>query len=377
MQESKLRAVAKLGQSIWLDFIRRSLLTSGGLQEYVDKGVRGVTSNPAIFEKAITAGSEYDGELQRLAAEGMSAREIYEALAIADIQRAADILRPVFDAEGKAGALLAPGDDGYVSLEVNPAMAHDAQGTIAEARRLNNAVDRPNVMIKVPATSEGLVAIERLTAEGLNINVTLMFSLLQYDQVAAAYLRGLEARAEQGESLSEIASVSSFFVSRIDVKIDRLLDAIGTAEAAALRGKIGIVSAKMAYQRFKATFRGERWVRLANRGAHVQRVLFGSTSTKDPAYPDTLYVDNLIGAETVNTLPPDTIEAFLDHGTAAATLETDVAAALSQLEALDQVGIDLSGATRELLDEGIEKFATPFDSLLGVIEAKRVAVHAI
>ncbi len=377
MQESKLRAVAKLGQSIWLDFIRRSLLTSGGLQEYVDKGVRGVTSNPAIFEKAITAGSEYDGELQRLAAEGMSAREIYEALAIADIQRAADILRPVFDAEGKAGALLAPGDDGYVSLEVNPALAHDAQGTIAEARRLNNAVNRPNVMIKVPATSEGLVAIERLTAEGLNINVTLMFSLLQYDQVAAAYLRGLEARAEQGESLSEIASVSSFFVSRIDVKIDRLLDAIGTAEAAALRGKIGIASAKMAYQRFKATFRGERWVRLANRGAHVQRVLFGSTSTKDPAYPDTLYVDNLIGAETVNTLPPDTIEAFLDHGTAAATLETDVAAALSQLEALDQVGIDLSGATRELLDEGIEKFATPFDSLLGVIEAKRVAVHAI
>lgn len=374
MQESKLRAVAKLGQSIWLDFIRRSLLTSGGLQEYVDKGVSGVTSNPAIFEKAITAGSEYDEDLRRLAAQGMSAREIYEALAIADIQRAADILRPVFDAEGEAGALLAPGDDGYVSLEVSPALAHDAQGTIAEARRLNGAVDRPNVMIKVPATSEGLIAIERLTAEGLNINVTLMFSLLQYDQVAAAYLRGLEARAELGKSLSDIASVASFFVSRIDVKIDRRLDAIGTPEAAALRGKIGIASAKMAYQRFRATFRGERWARLANRGARVQRVLFGSTGTKDPAYPDTLYVDNLIAPETINTLPPDTIEAFLDHGTAAATLETDLAAALSQLEALDQVGIDLSVATRELLDEGIEKFATPFDSLLDAIDAKREAV---
>lgn len=374
MQESKLRAVAKLGQSIWLDFIRRSLLTSGGLQEYVDKGVSGVTSNPAIFEKAITAGSEYDEDLRRLAAQGMSAREIYEALAIADIQRAADILRPVFDAEGEAGALLAPGDDGYVSLEVSPALAHDAQGTIAEARRLNGAVDRPNVMIKVPATSEGLIAIERLTAEGLNINVTLMFSLQQYDQVAAAYLRGLEARAELGKSLSDIASVASFFVSRIDVKIDRRLDAIGTPEAAALRGKIGIASAKMAYQRFRVTFRGERWARLANRGARVQRVLFGSTGTKDPAYPDTLYVDNLIAPETINTLPPDTIEAFLDHGTAAATLETDLAAALSQLEALDQVGIDLSVATRELLDEGIEKFATPFDSLLDAIDAKREAV---
>lgn len=376
MQQSKLHAVAKLGQSVWLDFIRRSLLTSGGLQEYVDKGVRGVTSNPAIFEKAITAGSEYDEDLRRLATTRLSAREIYETLAIADIQRAADILRPVFDAEGEAGALLAPGDDGYVSLEVSPGLAHDAQGTIAEARRLNGAVDRPNVMIKVPATSEGLVAIERLTAEGLNINVTLMFSLLQYDQVAAAYLRGLEARAEQGDGLSDIASVSSFFVSRIDVKIDPLLDAIGTPEAAALRGKIGIASAKMAYQRFKATFRGERWARLANRGARVQRVLFGSTSTKDPAYPDTLYVDNLIAPATVNTLPPDTIEAFLDHGTAAATLETDLAAALSQLEALEQVGIDLSVTTRELLDEGIEKFATPFDSLLSAIDAKR-AVHVM
>lgn len=376
MQQSKLHAVAKLGQSVWLDFIRRSLLTSGGLQEYVDKGVRGVTSNPAIFEKAITAGSEYDEDLRRLATTRLSAREIYETLAIADIQRAADILRPVFDAEGEAGALLAPGDDGYVSLEVSPGLAHDAQGTIAEARRLNGAVDRPNVMIKVPATSEGLVAIERLTAEGLNINVTLMFSLLQYDQVAAAYLRGLEARAEQGDGLSDIASVSSFFVSRIDVKIDPLLDAIGTPEAAALRGKIGIASAKMAYQRFKATFRGERWARLANRGARVQRVLFGSTSTKDPAYPDTLYVDNLIAPATVNTLPPDTIEAFLDHGTAAATLETDLATALSQLEALEQVGIDLSVTTRELLDEGIEKFATPFDSLLSAIDAKR-AVHVM
>ncbi len=299
-QESTLRAVAKLGQSVWLDFIRRSLLTSGGLQEYVDRGVRGVTSNPAIFEKAITAGSEYDEELRRLAAQGMSAMEIYEALAIADIQRAADILRPTFDAEGEAGALLSPGDDGYVSLEVNPGLAHDAQGTIAEARHLNEAVDRPNVMIKVPATSEGLVAIERLTAEALNINVT--------------------------------------------------------------------------FQRFRAIFRGERWARLANRGARVQRVLFGSTGTKDPAYPDTLYVDNLIAPETVNTLPPDTIEALLDHGTVAATLETNLAEALAQLEALEQVGIDLSVATRELLDEGIEKFATPFDSLIGAIEAKRAAV---
>jgi transaldolase len=359
MKRTKLHQLAELGQSIWLDYIRRNLITSGDLQNYVEDGLRGVTSNPAIFEEAIAGSDDYDEALRRLAEMGRSPREVYEALAIDDIQRAADILRPVYDR--------ATGGDGYISLEVSPHLAHETEGTIGDARHLFSRVDRPNVMIKVPATAEGMPAIERLTAEGINVNVTLMFSLGQYDDVSEAYISGLERRAKQGGDLSGIASVASFFVSRVDVKIDQMLDDIGTPAAQELRGKIGIANAKMAYQRFKETFRGERWEHLADRGARLQRVLYGSTSTKDPAYPDTLYADNLIGPHTVNTLPPSTIQAFLDHGTVALTLESDLDQARDQLDQLAQVGMDLDSVTQELLDEGVEKFARPFESLMDTL----------
>jgi transaldolase len=368
MTKTKLHALAGLGQSIWLDDLRRSLITSGGLQDYVGQGLRGLTSNPSILEKAIAGSDDYDDDLRRLAREDKSPEEIYWALAIDDIQRAADVLRPVYDGTG--------GKDGYISLEVSPNLAHDTRATIDQARRLFATVQRPNVMIKVPATGQGLPAIETLTAEGLNVNVTLMFSLAQYDLVAAAFLSGLETRAEQADDLGQIASVASFFVSRIDVKVDQMLDELDTPQATELKGKIGIANAKMAYQRFKETFGSERWARLAARGARPQRVLYGSTSTKNPAYPDTLYPDNLIGPQTVNTLPPDTLAAFLHHGTVALTLERDLVAARAHLQALGTLGIDLDTVTRELLDEGLDKFARPFNSLLDVIARRKEQIRS-
>jgi transaldolase len=368
MKRTKLHQLAELGQSIWLDYIRRALIDSGELQDYVDRGLRGITSNPAIFEEAIAGNDDYDEALRRLADTGKPPQEVYEALAIEDIQRAADILRSVYDRT--------TGGDGYISLEVNPNLAHDTEGTLQEARHLFATVDRPNVMIKVPATAEGMPAIEQLTAEGININVTLMFSLDQYDRVAEAYISGLERRANEGADLGGTASVASFFVSRVDVKVDRMLDDIGTPATQELRGKMGIANAKMAYQRFKETFRGARWERLADRGARLQRVLYGSTSTKDPAYSDTLYADNLIGPHTINTLPPSTIEAFLDHGTVALTLESQLGQARDQLERLGQVGIDLDQVTDELLNEGVEKFARPFESLMETLAEKLARFNA-
>jgi transaldolase len=352
-----------------LDYIRRDLIISGELQNYVDKGLRGITSNPAIFEKAIAGSDDYDDALRRLAAQDKTPKDIYEELAIDDIQQAAGILLPVYEQS--------TGNDGYISLEVSPQLAHDTEGTVKEVRRLFAAVDRPNVMIKVPATIEGMPAIEQLTAEGININVTLMFSLDQYDKVAEAYITGLERHINEASDLSGIASVASFFVSRVDVKIDQMLDEIGTPAAQKLRGKIGIANAKMAYQRFKETFQGERWERLADHGARLQRVLYGSTSTKDPKYPDTLYADNLIGPHTVNTLPPATIDAFLDHGTTALTLEAGLDLARDQLANLEQVGIKLDEVTQQLLDEGVEKFARPFASLMEAIseQTKHVSTH--
>lgn len=359
---TKLHQLAELKQSIWLDYIHRELIESGQLQEYIDQGLRGMTSNPSIFHKAIANSDQYDREIQTYALEGRNAEEIYEALAIADIKQAADLFRPVYDKTN--------GRDGYVSYEVNPRLARNTEETIEEVRRLDEVIDRPNVMIKVPATSEGFLAIKTLTAEGYNINVTLMFSLAQYELVTDAFLAGLEKRADKGKALDQIASVASFFVSRIDVKVDELLEILDTEEALALRGKIGIASSKMAYQRFLEKFNAERWKPLAQKDAHVQRVLYGSTSTKNPSYPDTLYVDNLIGEETVNTLPPETLEAFIDHGAVQQTLTEDIDQAEAHLEQLEALGIDLDKVTSELLDEGIQKFVKPYDQLIEAITEK-------
>jgi transaldolase len=290
---SKLHELTALGQSIWLDYIRRSFIIQGDLQALLDAGVRGITSNPTIFEKAIAGSTDYDDDLRRLAATDASVDALYEALALDDISRAGDILRPLYDESH--------GADGYVSLEVSPTLAHDTDGTIGEARRLWAALDRPNVMIKVPATPAGIAAVQQLIADGISVNVTLIFSLAQYEAVAAAYLAGLEARAASGGDLKRIASVASFFVSRVDGVIDPLLEQAGMPE---LRGQAAIANAKLAYARFRELFRGSRWEPLAAQGAQLQRPLWASTGTKDPRYPSTLYVDSLIGPDTVNTVPP-------------------------------------------------------------------------
>ncbi len=357
---TKLHELAELGQAIWLDYISRSLLASGELQELVDQGLRGVTSNPSIFEKAIAGSADYDEDLNRLVGEGRSVEEIYEDLAMSDIRSAADILRPVYEKS--------EGADGYVSLEVNPALAHDTEATIAEARRLFASLERPNVMIKVPATAAGLPAIERLIGEGVNINVTLIFSLEQYEAVATAYIAGLEKLALAGGDVGKVASVASFFISRVDTAVDKALEEIGNTE---IQGKIAIDNAKIAYSRFREIFSSERWNKLATGSARVQRPLWASTSSKNPAYPDTLYVDNLIGPDTVNTLPPATLDDFLDHGTVAATVETDVAGARSRLAELAALGIDLDAITNKVLDEGVAAFAKSFEGLIASIAEKR------
>jgi transaldolase len=287
-------------------------------------------------------------------------------LTIEDTRMAADALRPVFDETN--------GNDGFFSLEVNPRLAHDRQGTVNEATRLFAWVDRPNVMIKVPATAEGVLAFQKLIEEGININVTLMFSLTQYDQIAEAYLTAMEDRAAKVYNLQQIASVASIFVSRLDSKVDKMLDAFVTPKAKSLKGTIAIANAKMAYQHFKEYFQSERWQRLAEKGARVQRVLYGSTGTKNPEYSDVMYVDNLIGPNTVNTIPPKTLEAFLDHGTVALTLERDLDEARAQLNSLPELGIKLDDVTQALLDEGVENFVKPYDSLIKTINEKRASL---
>lgn len=364
---SKLEQLAALGQSLWLDFIRRSLFTTGELQTLVEDGLRGMTSNPTILEKAIVGTNDYDDALRFLAAGGRSLPEIYEALVLDDIGCAADILRPVYKRTN--------GLDGYVSLEVNPHLAGDTQGTIAEARRLFAALGRPNVMIKVPATPQGLPAIEALIGEGINVNVTLIFALDRYRAVMDAYLAGLEKLAARGGDLSKVASVASFFVSRIDTAVDRALATVADGRyAASLQGKAAIASAKVAYALFRQVLTGERWQRLAAQGARVQRPLWASTSTKNPAYPDTLYVDNLIGPHTVNTVPPETLTAFRDHGMVALTLEQGLDEAEAHLAHLAGVGIDLPAITQKLLEDGVVAFARSFDSLLSSIgeQSKRL-----
>lgn len=364
-----LQRLHDFGQVPWLDYIDRELLEDGGLARLVrEDGVTGVTSNPSIFEKAIGGGSRYDAQLEELLARepDLSAPELYERLAVRDIQGAADVLRPVHDRTG--------GADGFVSLEVSPHLAHDTSATVEEARRLWRAVDRPNLMIKVPATPAGLPAIEQLTAEGVHVNVTLMFSVAHYDAVADAYLEGL-ARLDDPRALRRAASVASFFVSRVDSKVDPRLEEIGSDEALALRGTVAVANAKRAYRRFTEVFgadgEGGRFTDLRRRGARVQRVLYGSTSTKNPEYSDVLYVEELIGPGTVNTLPPKTLDAFRDHGEPRESLTEGWDEADARIEALGRLGIDLDQVTEELQREGVDAFARSFDQLLESVEAKR------
>lgn len=357
---TKLHELAALGQSMWYDSISRALLEQGELQALIDAGVRGVTSNPAIFEKAIVGSGDYDAAMRAWIERDVSVEALYEALALEDIRRGADLLRPIYERT--------QGADGYISLEVSPTLAHDTEGTVADARRLFAALARPNVMIKVPATPEGIPAIAALIGEGINVNATLMFSLAHYEAVAEAYLAGLEALAEAGGALSGVASVASFFVSRVDTAVDRELERLGET---ALQGKIAIANAKAAYARFKGVFSGARWDRLAAQGARVQRPLWASTGTKNPAYSDTLYVDALIGPDTVNTAPPATVEAFLAHGTVAPTLEAEMEAAFAHLAQLEALGIDLDAITETLQVEGVQAFADAFEGLLAGIAEKR------
>ncbi|MGI0090559.1 MAG: transaldolase [Nitrososphaerales archaeon] len=361
---TKIADYNNLGQSIWCDYLRRSFIDSGELQSLIEQGLSGVTSNPTIFEKAIAGSTDYDADLKRLVDERKSIRETYESLALEDISRTATLLKPVFDS--------CKGTDGFVSMEVDPKLANDTKGMVDEARRFFRSLDRPNVMIKIPATQAGFPAIKSLTSEGINVNVTLIFSLEQYEAAAEAYLSGLEKFAESGGNLSQVASVASFFVSRVDTSVDKALDEKKEkGRPRELKGKIGIANAKVAYARFGEIFGVPRWEKLKSQGAKVQRILWGSTSTKNPEYPDTLYVDNLVGPETVNTLPPATIQALLDHGRAQNTIQSGLDEAREQLKRLSELDIDLGEITEQLEEEAVQKFSKSIDSLFGKISQKR------
>ena len=356
-----LKELHKEGQSVWLDFIRRNLITSGDLNRLIDEGgVRGMTSNPTIFQKAIAGSADYDESLRRALQKNPhgDVKNLYETLAIEDIRMAADVLRLVYNDTR--------GADGYVSFEVSPKLAYDTAGTIAEAERLWKTVDRPNLMIKVPATKAGVPALETLIARGININATLMFSLKHYEAIAHAYIRGLK-RCEHPE---RIASVASFFVSRVDTAADAALEAIGTPEALKLRGQTAVANAKLTYKRFREIFRGLEFEELAARGARVQRPLWASTSTKNPEYRDVIYVEGLIGADTVNTLPPATLTAFLDHGRVAPTLSQRVDEAEARIAALGKVGVDLEAITEKLQVDGVALFAESYEELLEALKKK-------
>ncbi|MES1258475.1 MAG: transaldolase [Acidobacteriota bacterium] len=350
-------------QSVWLDYIRRDLILDGELKRLIEEdGLSGVTSNPAIFEKAIHGSGQYDEALGEAFARNSSAEPgaIYDEIAIEDVRNAADVLRPVFDASG--------GADGFVSIEPPPQLTTDTQGTIREARRLRGLVNRPNIMIKVVATTEGVSAVEELIGEGLNINITLIFSLRHYEAVARAYIRGLQ----RCESPEKVASVASFFVSRVDTQVDKALEAVGSPEALALRGKIAIANAKAMYRRFREVFDGKEFEALRRRGAREQRPLWASTGTKNPAYSDVLYVEELIGPDTVNTLPPDTLAAFRDHGRVRGdTVLEDAPKAESELRALSGLGIDLNAIADQLQADGVAAFASAYDRVLDAIGKKR------
>jgi transaldolase len=361
MAKTPLQELADHGQSVWIDYLSRRFVQDGELAGLVEQGVVGVTSNPTIFQGAIAEGDAYDEQIREIVAGGESdPKEIFIALAKDDIQAACDVLRPVFD-EGN-------GKDGYVSLEVDPNLAHDTQGTEEEAKRLHALIDRPNLFIKIPATPEGLPAIEETIAAGIPVNVTLIFSLERHRAVAEAYIRGLQRLADSGGDLTEVASVASFFVSRVDTEADKRLEAAGNTE---LQGKLAIANAKLAYQTYKEIFAGEAWEALEAKGATKQRCLWASTSTKNPEYRDVLYVEELVGPDTVDTMPRDTVEAILDHGEIRASLEEDVDGAKQLLDDLKAAGIDYDDVVDTLEREGVEKFADSFKKLFADIDSKR------
>jgi transaldolase len=350
------------GQSPWLDNLRRGWITEGDLARWVERGVRGITSNPTIFEKAISSSTEYDTQLGDLIGGKRDVEDIYWDLVTTDIEGALRVLRPVHDA-GR-------GEDGYVSVEVAPELARDRDATVVAARDLHDRIAQPNLLVKVPATAQGVEAVRQLIGEGHSINVTLIFGLDRYEEVIEAYLAGLESWDRSGGDLSQVASVASFFVSRVDTEIDRRLEAIGTPEALALRGKSAVAQARAAYQIFRDRFQGPRWDALAERGARVQRPLWASTSTKNPAYSDTLYVDMLIGPDSVNTMPETTLEAFDDHGSLERTIDAGPDEAHRVLREVADVGVDLSEVSSVLEDQGVASFAKSFDELLATLQAK-------
>lgn len=362
-----IKELQQYGQSVWFDNVSRGLIKSGGLQKLIDTGVTGLTSNPSIFEKAISGGADYDDAMVGLARSGKSAAEIFEALAIEDIRDVADLLRPIHDATG--------GRDGFASLEVNPHLAADTDGTIAEARRLFAELGRPNVMIKVPATPEGIPAVKQLIGEGINVNITLIFSLQTYANVREAYLGGLEMLASDGGDVGKIGSVASFFVSRVDTAIDGQLEEKiknGRPELKDLLGRAAIANAKLAYREFKKTFGQSRFADLKKKGANVQRPLWASTSAKNPAYSDVMYVESLVGEHTVNTLPEVTLNAFLDHGNPKPALTSGVDEAAEAVQALERAGVSMDEVTSRLLADGVKAFADSFDALLENVDAKRM-----
>ena len=366
---SKLKGLLTLGQSAWLDYIKRTMFSNGEMEQVLADGVMGMTSNPAIFEAAIAKSADYDAEIKELAAKGLNVQEIYERLVVKDIQMAADAFKPVYDATN--------GVDGFVSLEVSPLLSNDAEGTVKEGLRLFETVGRPNVMIKVPATEAGYKAVEDLTALGVNVNATLIFGLEHYRRTALAYINGLEKlaangpAAKNGAAINKIASVASFFVSRVDSAVDKLLEAQDRKD---LCGKVAIANSRLAYAMSAQIFTGSRWQELAGKGARIQRLLWASTSTKNPAYPDTLYVDELIGHDTVNTIPPATLTAFMDHGTLAETITKDIAQAQKDVDVLETLGIDLDEITEKLQADGVKAFEDSFISLEKSIETKRAAI---
>ena len=352
------------GQSAWLDNLRRDDITSGRLHHQISSGIRGQTSNPTIFQKAIQDSNAYDDQIRSLLAESPSTEEIYWALVCADIQNALDLFRPLYEES--------MGSDGFVSVEVDPHLARDSHGTFDAAWELWKRIDRPNVMIKIPATVDSLPAIRGMVASGANVNVTLIFSLDRYRDVMLAYINGLADRVELGYPIDTIAGVASFFISRVDTEIDKRLESIGSSAALALRGQAAVAQARLAYSMFREVFSGDAWSFLRSRGARLQRPLWASTSTKNPAYPDTLYVDQLIGPDTVNTLPESTIEAFREHGTIASTIDRNVEESRRIWEELSNVGVDIAEVSRVLEDEGLRSFQSSFDDVMATLSVKRV-----
>lgn len=366
LQANRLRSLETLGQSLWLDYIERALLTGGEMERLIrDDGISGVTSNPAIFEKAIAQHAEYDAAIAELARRGLDAQKnydaqkIYEELAVEDVRLAADLLRGVYETSGRR--------DGYVSLEVSPHLAYDTAATVAEAKRLWGRVARPNLMIKVPATRAGLPAIRQLIAAGINVNATLLFGIARYSEVSESYFSGLEERLANGGALDHVASVASFFLSRIDTLVDNFLDQDKRLQARVLHGQTAIACARMAYQEYQGVVRSARWQALAAHGARSQRLLWASTSTKDPAYDDVMYVEALIGPDTINTLPPETIVAYRDHGDPALRLEEHLGVTYALPGQLAALGLDLDAVSAELEHQGVQKFIEPYDKLLATL----------